>query len=287
MPNVGRTDGARVQRRMRAMPDGQVALRDVALDDKYDLTKDRVFITGTQAVIRLLMMQRERDRLAGLNTAGFVSGYRGSPIGGLDQNLLRAKKWLDRSNIVFQPGLNEELAATAVWGTQQAEIRGEGRYDGVFGVWYGKGPGVDRSGDVFRHANMAGSSKHGGVLALMGDDHTAESSTVAHQSEFHFVDVMTPILNPAGVQEIIDYGLYGYAMSRYAGVWVGLKCMHETVESTGVVDGRLDRVKIVTPTDFEMPPGGLNIRLVDPILEQEARLHDFKREAMLAFLRDN
>src|SRR5215213_4828814 len=242
------------------------ALRDVSLDDKYDLTKDRVFITGTQAIIRMLLMQRERDRRAGLNTAGFVSGYRGSPIGGLDQNLWRAKKWLQANDIVFQPGLNEELAATALWGSQQAEMRGDGRYDGVFGVWYGKGPGVDRSGDVFRHANMAGSSKHGGVLALMGDDHTAESSTVAHQSEFHFVDVMIPILNPAGVQEILDYGLYGYAMSRFCGTWVAFKCVKENIESTASVDGHIDRVKIVIPDDFQMPPGELNIRTPDAVL---------------------
>ncbi|WP_230531421.1 indolepyruvate ferredoxin oxidoreductase family protein [Microvirga roseola] len=269
------------------MTEGHVALRNVTLDDKYDLTKDRVFITGTQAIIRMLLMQRERDRLAGLNTAGFVSGYRGSPIGGLDQNLWRARKWLEQSNIVFQPGLNEELAATAVWGSQQAEIRGDGKYDGVFGLWYGKGPGVDRSGDVFRHANMAGSSKHGGVLALMGDDHTAESSTVAHQSEFHFVDVMIPILNPAGVQEILDYGLYGYAMSRFCGSWTAFKCVKENIESTASVDGSLDRVKIIMPDDFMMPPGGLNIRARDGVLDQEARLQDFKRDAMLAFVRAN
>lgn len=269
------------------MAEGHVALRSVTLDDKYDLTKNHVFITGTQAVIRMLLMQRERDRLAGLNTAGFVSGYRGSPIGGLDQNLWRARKWLDQSNIVFQPGLNEELAATAVWGSQQAEIRGDGKYDGVFGMWYGKGPGVDRSGDVFRHANMAGSSKHGGVLALMGDDHTAESSTVAHQSEFHFVDVMIPILNPAGVQEILDYGLYGYAMSRFCGTWVAFKCVKDNIESTASVDGSLDRVKIIMPDDFIMPPGGLNIRNRDGVLDQEARLQDFKRDAMMAFVRAN
>jgi indolepyruvate ferredoxin oxidoreductase len=269
------------------MAEVQTALRNVSLDDKYDLTKDRVFITGTQAVVRLLLMQRERDRLAGLNTAGFVSGYRGSPIGGLDQNLFRARKWLEPSNIVFQPGLNEELAATAVWGSQQAEMRGDGKYDGVFGMWYGKGPGVDRSGDVFRHANMAGSSRHGGVLALMGDDHTAESSTVAHQSEFHFVDVMIPILNPAGVQEILDYGLYGYAMSRFCGSWAALKCIKENIESTASVDGSLDRVKIVLPDDFIMPPGGLSIRPRDGVLEQEARLQDYKRDAMLAFVRAN
>ncbi|KMO12338.1 indolepyruvate ferredoxin oxidoreductase family protein [Methylobacterium platani] len=263
------------------------SLRPVSLDDKYDLSRDQVFVTGTQAVIRMLLMQQARDRAAGLNTAGFVSGYRGSPIGGLDQNLVRAKKVLDQAGIVFQPGLNEELAATAIWGAQQAEMRGEGRYDGVFGLWYGKGPGVDRSGDVFRHANMAGTSRHGGVLALMGDDHTAESSTVAHQSEFHFVDVMSPILNPAGVQEILDYGLYGYAMSRYCGTWVAFKCVKENIESTASVDARLDRVKIVLPDDFLMPPGGLNIRTPDGILEQEARLQDFKRDAMLAFVRAN
>ncbi|MCZ8098276.1 MAG: indolepyruvate ferredoxin oxidoreductase family protein [Burkholderiales bacterium] len=261
-------------------------LRDVSLDDKYDLAKDRVFLTGTQAIARLLLMQHERDRLAGLNTAGFVSGYRGSPLGGLDQQLMKARRQLEPRNILFQPGINEELAATACWGTQQAEMRGEGKYDGVFSLWYGKGPGVDRSGDVFRHANMAGTSPHGGVLALMGDDHTAESSTTAHQSEFHFVDVMIPILNPAGVQEILDYGLYGFAMSRFCGTWVALKCMKDTVESTTVVDGQLDRVKIVRP-DFEMPPGGLGIRPRDGILEMEARLHDWKRDAMLAFVQAN
>jgi indolepyruvate ferredoxin oxidoreductase len=181
-----------------------MALRKVTLDDKYDLGQERVFVTGFQALIRLMLMQKERDRRAGLNTAGYVSGYRGSPLAGLDTQFLRAKPFLDRYDIVFQPGINEDLAATALWGTQQAELRGEGKYDGVFGMWYGKGPGVDRTGDAFRHANFAGSSPHGGVLALMGDDHTAESSTTAHQSEYHFVDVMIPILNPAGVQEISE-----------------------------------------------------------------------------------
>ncbi|GGK45844.1 indolepyruvate ferredoxin oxidoreductase family protein [Salinarimonas ramus] len=265
----------------------KTSLREVSLDDKYDLGKERVFLTGTQAIIRMLLMQRERDRLAGLDTAGFVSGYRGSPIGGLDLNLFRAKKQLAAANVVFQPGLNEELAATAVWGSQQAQMRGEGKHDGVFGVWYGKGPGVDRSGDVFRHANMAGSAANGGVLALMGDDHTAESSTVAHQSEFHFVDVMMPILNPAGVQEILDYGLHGFAMSRFTGAWVAFKCVKDNIESTASVDASLGRVKIEIPDDFVMPPGGLNIRAGDGILEQEARLHDFKRDAMLAYVRAN
>jgi len=264
-----------------------MALNHVTLDDKYDLAKSRIYVTGYQALVRLTLMQKERDRRAGLNTAGYVTGYRGSPLGGLDQQFQRASKVLAPSDVVFQPGLNEDLAATAVWGTQAAELRGEGKYDGVFSMWYGKGPGVDRTGDVFRHANFAGTSKHGGVLALMGDDHTAESSTTAHQSEFHFVDVMIPILNPAGVQEFLDYGLYGWAMSRFTGAWVALKCMHETVESTAVIDGSLDRVKIVMPDDFLMPEGGLNIRLNDTILGMEARLHDYKRDAMLAFVRAN
>ncbi len=264
-----------------------MALRPVTLEDKYDLRQSRVFVTGYQALVRLTLMQKERDRRAGLNTAGYVTGYRGSPLGGLDYQFQRAGGVLAPNDILFHPGLNEDLAATALWGSQQAELRGEGKFDGVFGMWYGKGPGVDRTGDVFRHANCAGSSKHGGVIALMGDDHTAESSTTAHQSEFNFVNYVIPILNPAGVQEILDYGLYGWAMSRYTGAWVALKCMHETVESTAVIDGSLDRVKIVIPTDFDMPPGGLNIRLNDPILAQEARLNDYKRDAMIAFSRAN
>jgi len=259
----------------------------VSLDDKYDLGKSRVFVTGFQALVRLTLMQKERDRRAGLNTAGYVTGYRGSPLGTLDQQFMRAGGVLTKNDIKFHPATNEDLAATALSGAQHAELRGEGKFDGVFGMWYGKGPGVDRSGDAFRHANFAGTSKHGGVIALMGDDHTAESSTTAHQSEFHFVDVMIPILNPAGVQEIIDYGLYGWAMSRFTGAWTALKCMHETVESTAVVDGSLDRVKIIIPDDFAMPPGGLNVRLGDTVLGQEARLHDFKRDAMLAFVRAN
>ena len=272
-----------------------MALRDVTLDDKYDLGQRHIFVTGFQALVRLCLMQKELDRRNGLNTAGYVTGYRGSPLGNLDSQFLRAKGFLEKSDVRFQGGINEDLAATAVWGSQQAALRGEGKYDGVFAMWYGKGPGVDRTGDVFRHANLAGSAKHGGVLALMGDDHTAESSTTAHQSEYHFVDVMIPILNPAGVQEFLDYGLYGWAMSRYCGAWVALKCMHETVESTAVVDGSLDRVKIVIPEDgfdlggriFRMPEGGLNIRLNDSILGMEARLHDYKRDAMLAFVRAN
>ncbi|PZR96170.1 MAG: indolepyruvate ferredoxin oxidoreductase family protein [Stutzerimonas stutzeri] len=262
-------------------------LRTVTLDDKYDLSKQQIFLTGTQAIVRMLLTQHERDRRAGLNTAGFVSGYRGSPLGGLDQQLARAGKQLKPANIVFQPGLNEDLAATAVWGTQQAELSGEGKYDGVFSLWYGKGPGVDRTGDVFRHGNMAGTSRHGGVLCLLGDDHTAESSTNAHQTEFVLVDRMMPILNPAGVQEIMDYSLHGFALSRFAGVWVGLKCVKDNIESTASVDGSVDRVSIAIPDDFVMPPGGLSIRRELDFLDQEKRLHLYKRAAILAYLRAN
>ncbi|WP_210208229.1 indolepyruvate ferredoxin oxidoreductase family protein, partial [Rhodoplanes roseus] len=264
-------------------------LRPVTLDDRFDLAASPVLLTGYHAVIRMCLMQKARDRRAGLSTAGFVTGYRGSPLGGLDLQFQRAEAILRANDILFQPGLNEDLAATAVWGSQQAELRGEGRFDGVFGLWYGKGPGVDRSGDVLRHANCAGTSRHGGVLALMGDDHTAESSTTAHQSEFNLVNAVIPVLNPAGVQEILDYGLIGIAMSRFTGAWVGLKCVHDTVESTAVVDGDLDRVRIVIPSEdlFRMPPGGLNIRLGDTVLGMEARLQDFKRDAMLAFVRAN
>jgi indolepyruvate ferredoxin oxidoreductase len=270
-------------------------LKDVSLDDKYDLAQSRVFVTGYQAIIRMCLMQKARDRRAGLNTAGYVTGYRGSPLGGLDQQFARAEALCRQNDILCRPAINEDLAATALWGSQQAELRGEGRHDGVFGLFYAKGPGFDRSGDVFRHANSAGTSCHGGVIALMGDDHTAESSTTAHQSELGLVAYTIPVLNPSGVQEIVDYGLYGWAMSRYTGAWVGVKCLHDAVESTAVIDGSLDRLSIVVPDDpfdlggrsFCMPEGGLNIRLHDTVLDMEARLHDYKRDAMLAFVRAN
>ena len=266
-----------------------MAKRVHSLDEKFDLGVTRQLLTGTQAIVRLMLMQKARDKAAGLNTAGYVSGYRGSPIATLENAFQRAEKLIEKNDIVFHPGLNEDLAATAVWGTQQAELRGEGKYDGVFALWYGKGPGVDRSGDAFRHANHAGTSKNGGVLALLGDDHTCESSTSAHQSEFAMMDAMIPILNPAGVQELLDYGLLGYGMSRYAGVWVSLKCVKDNIESTATVDGHTDRVNIVLPAedDYAMPPGGLNIRLGDPPLDKERRLHDHKRRAVAAFARAN
>jgi indolepyruvate ferredoxin oxidoreductase len=261
--------------------------RQATLEDKYDLGVHRILVSGTQALVRAALMQHDRDRRAGLNTAGYVTGYRGSPLGGLDQQFMRAEKHLKAHNVLFEPGLNEDLAATALWGSQQAEMRGEGKYDGVFGMWYGKGPGVDRSGDVFRHANAAGSSRHGGVLALMGDDHAAESSTVPHQSEFALLDAMMPILNPAGVQEILDYSLYGLGLSRYSGTWVGIKCVHDNVESTAIIEAGPERAQIMLPTDFQMPKGGLNIRAADDRFEQELRLHTYKRFAAVAFARAN
>ena len=259
----------------------------ISLDDKYNLDVTKVFLTGAQAITRLPMMQRRRDLAAGLNTAGFISGYRGSPLGTYDQQLFQAKRFLDDHHIVFQPGVNEDIAATALWGTQQAELSGEGKYDGVFGIWYGKGPGVDRSGDAFRHANLAGTSPHGGVLVLMGDDHTCESSTTAHQSEFALVDAMIPILNPAGVQEYLDFGLYGWALSRFSGCWVGLKCVHDTISTAATVDADVSRLALRRPDDFAMPPGGLNIRRFEHPREQEARLHNFKIDAVRAFARTN
>ncbi len=263
-----------------------MTIQTVSLNDRFDLEKSPVLLNGTQALVRLMLMQKARDRAAGLNTAGYVTGYRGSPLGAVDMQMRRAEKILTASDIRFQEGLNEDLAATALWGTQQAELRGEGKYDGVFGLWYGKGPGVDRSGDVMRHANMAGTSPHGGVLMAMGDDHTGESSTVCHQSDWALVDAYMPVLSPAGVQEILDFGLYGFALGRFAGVWVGLKTMKDTVEVTSVVDGRPDRMQFVTP-DFAMPEGGLNIRLNDHWIAQEARIIDHKRFAAEAFSHAN
>ncbi len=260
-----------------------MTLSSVALDDKYTLQSGRVFITGTQALVRLPIIQHLRDRAAGTTSGCYISGYRGSPLGGYDQQLWAAGKHLTAHNIVFQPGVNEDLAATACWGTQQAHFDGDNKYDGVYAIWYGKGPGVDRTGDAFRHGNLAGSAPLGGVICLMGDDHTCESSTTAHQSEFAMVDAMMPILNPAGVQELLDYGLYGWALSRYSGCWVGLKCMKDTIDASASVNVDAARVRIVVPTDFKMPAGGLNIRWPDGPLEQEARLHTHKLEAAKAF----
>ena len=256
------------------------------LDTKYTLESGRVYLTGTQALARLPMMQRERDLTAGLNTAGFISGYRGSPLGALDLTLWKARRHLDAHHIRFQPGVNEDLAATALWGTQQVNLFPGAKYDGVFGMWYGKGPGVDRCGDVFRHANAAGTSKFGGVLAVAGDDHAARSSTVAHQTEHLFKAVMMPVLAPSGVQDYLDLGMHGWAMSRYSGCWVAFKAVADTIESSASVYIDPHRVNITQP-DYALPPGGLNIRWPDDRLVQEERLLHHKLYAALAYARAN
>jgi indolepyruvate ferredoxin oxidoreductase len=262
-------------------------LRQIArLDDWYRFETGTLFITGLQALVRLLLAQSYRDRLAGLNTAGFVSGYRGSPLGGLDRELWRAQKFLDAGQIRFQPGLNEDLAATSIWGTQQANLFPGATHDGVFALWYGKGPGVDRSGDAFKHGNAAGTSKQGGVLVVAGDDHTCKSSSLPHQSEYAFVDAMMPVLNPADVQEIVELGLFGFALSRFSGCWISLKITQETADATQTIGLLPQDLKIVTP-QFEMPPGGLNIRWPDPPNDQEYRLQRYKLAAALAFAHAN
>ena len=264
------------------------ALELVTLDDKYTLPEGRAFMSGIQALVRLPMLQRQRDAAAGLNTAGFISGYRGSPLGGYDQSLWAAKKHLAAQHIMFQPGVNEELAATAVWGTQQLEFDAANKkFDGVFGIWYGKGPGVDRCADVFKHANMAGTAPHGGVIAIAGDDHVAKSSTAAHQSDHIFKACGLPVFFPSSAQEILDLGLHAFAMSRFAGVWTSMKTIQEVVESSASIDVSPDRVKIILPTDFAMPEGGLHIRWPDAALVQEARLFDYKWYAAMAYVRAN
>ncbi|MBJ6370277.1 indolepyruvate ferredoxin oxidoreductase family protein [Sedimentitalea arenosa] len=263
-----------------------MSTQKISLTDRFDLSKSPVLLNGTQALVRLMLMQKARDRAEGHNTAGLVTGYRGSPLGAVDIQMQRAAKPLAEHDITFQLGLNEDLAATALWGSQQAGLHGDGKFDGVFGLWYGKGPGVDRSGDVIRHANMAGTSALGGVIMAMGDDHTGESSTTLHQSEWALMDAYMPIVSPAGVQEILDYGVYAFALSRFSGLWAGLKVMKDTIEVTSVVDGDPQRMQLVRP-EFEMPEGGLNIRLGDTPHAQEPRVIDYKRFAAEAFSHAN
>lgn len=260
---------------------------DYTLEHKYTRADGRIYLSGVQALVRLPLMQHLRDVAAGLDTAGFVSGYRGSPLGGLDLELWRARAHLEAAKVTFTPGLNEDLAATMVWGTQQTNLFPGATVQGVYGMWYGKGPGVDRSGDVFKHANAAGTSPFGGVLALAADDHACRSSTLPHGSEDEFVSAMMPILNPAGVQDILDMGLLGWAMSRYTGRWVGFKTIAETVESSASVDVDPFARQIVLPDDFALPPGGLSIRWPDPPVDQEMRLHRYAVAAAQAFARAN
>jgi len=267
-------------------------LADVRLEDKYIFSSGRFYLSATQALVRLLIMQRLRDEAAGLNTAGFVTGYRGSPLGGLDKALWHAQPQLDKHHIKFSPGVNEDLAATAVWGTQQVNLIGPSKYDGVFAMWYGKGPGVDRCGDVFKHMNHSGTAKHGGVLLVAGDDHSAYSSTLAHQSDHQFAAAIIPVLYPANVQDYLDLGIHGWAMSRYSGLVVGLKAISDTAESSASVDGSPFRVQVKIPEDFTMPPGGVNSRLLTgplraQVLGQEALMQDYKAYAAVAYARAN
>ncbi|MGZ8294031.1 MAG: indolepyruvate ferredoxin oxidoreductase family protein, partial [Telluria sp.] len=267
-------------------------LTTVTLDDKYTATTGNIFLSGIQALVRLPMMQRVRDAAEGLNTAGFVSGYRGSPLGGLDENLWKAKKHLEAHHVQFVPGVNEDLAATAVWGSQQVDLIGPAKYDGVFAMWYGKGPGVDRCGDVFKHMNHAGTSKHGGVLLVAGDDHGAYSSTLPHQSDHLFSASMIPVLYPCNVQEYLDLGIHGWAMSRFSGCTVAFKALADTVESSASIDADPFRVTVKIPQDFQMPEGGLNARLSSIPLGQQARnqealMQDYKIYAALAYAREN
>jgi indolepyruvate ferredoxin oxidoreductase len=267
-------------------------MREVTLEDKYTSDQGRIYLTGIQALVRLALVQRRRDQAAGLNTAGFISGYRGSPLGGLDEALWKAKKHLEAHHVKFVPGVNEELAATAVWGTQQVQLIGPSEYDGVYALWYGKGPGVDRCGDVFKHMNFAGTSAHGGVLLVAGDDHGAYSSTLPHQSDHLFSASMIPVLYPCNVQEYIELGLHGWAMSRFSGCAVAFKALADTVESSASIDADPFGVKTLLPEDFVMPEGGLNARLLSDMVgvqarKQEALMQDYKIYAALAYARAN
>jgi indolepyruvate ferredoxin oxidoreductase len=264
----------------------------VALDDKYTATSGRIYLSGVQALVRLMLVQRLRDRAEGLNTAGFVSGYRGSPLGGLDEVLWKAQPHLEANAIKFLPGVNEELAATAVWGTQQVHLTGGSNVDGVFAMWYGKAPGVDRCGDVFKHMSHAGTAPHGGVLLVAGDDHGAYSSTLPNQSDHLFAASMIPMLYPQSVEEYVELGLHGFAMSRFAGLPVGFKALADTVESSGSIPADAGHLKISLPTDFAFPPGGVHARLSSDTLglqarKQEALMHDYKIYAAIAYARAN
>ena len=260
---------------------------EIKLEDKYTLQKGVRFLTGSQALVRIPIVQNRKDKKNNLNTACYITGYRGSPLGAYDQQILKNIDYLKDHNVYFQPGINEELAATSLWGTQQSNLRGEGKYDGVFGIWYGKGPGVDRAGDALKHVNLAGTSKYGGVLALMGDDHICESSTTSHQSEFAMMDAMIPFFNPSGVQEILDYGLYGIHLSRQSGCWIGIKCVHDNVSSGATVDLDENRFTIKEVSNDFYPKDGLNIRLNDTPQAKEHRLHYNKIKFIKEFCKIN
>ena len=260
--------------------------RDISLDDKYALESGRAFMTGIHALVRLPIDIARYDHRAGHNTAGFVSGYRGSPLGGYDQQLKFAQSYLDESNVVFKEGLNEDLAATAVWGSQQTGLFPGAKYDGVFGLWYGKAPGVDRSGDVFKHANFSGVAPLGGAVAILGDDPTCKSSTLPSQSEYAMMDCEIPVLSPASVQEVLDYGLYALQMSRYSGAWTSIIALADTMDGGAVVDVDLDRLEMKTP-DMEGLTDERFIKVKDGRLEKESVHRGQRLPAAQAFARAN
>ncbi|NIS88577.1 MAG: indolepyruvate ferredoxin oxidoreductase family protein [Woeseiaceae bacterium] len=263
-----------------------MAAAHISLNDKYELDSGRVFVTGTQALLRLAMVQRRRDAAAGLNTAGFISGYRGSPMTAIDVELWRAKAQTEKDHIRFWPATNEHMAATALWGTQQVHYYNDANYDGVFGMWYGKGPGLDQSLDAMRQGNYHGTSKHGGVLVLAGDDPAMRSTVDPYHSELLFEDLLMPVLYPADIQEVFDLGLYGFELSRFSGCWVGYKLLPETIETAASIRGDHDHIQIVRP-DFEFPPDGVNSRLRDMWSFQEIRMRQYKIPAAVAFARAN
>lgn len=255
--------------------------KEMSLDDKYTAREGRVFMSGTQALVRLPMVQMWRDRAAGLKTGTYISGYRGSPLGGYDQQLQRARKFIEPLDIVFQPGVNEELAATAVWGSQQLQLSPGAKKDSILGIWYGKGPGVDRCGDVFKHGNAAGTAPNGGVLCLAGDDHGCKSSTIPHQSDHAFAAALMPMMFPSSVHEFVEMGLFAIAMSRFSGLWTGMKTIADTVETSAAVDLSGEHREFVIP-DFKFRQGGPHWRWPDPPMIQDARFQN-KGQAALAF----
>src|SRR5690242_6089061 len=280
----------------RSAMDDIPSLDTYQLSDRYDRDSGRVFLTGTQAIVRIALDQARRDRAAGLNTAGFISGYRGSPLGGVDLELWRIRDQLKAHAIEFLPAANEDLAATAVLGSQQVETQADRQVQGVFGLWYGKGPGVDRAGDALKHGNAYGASPRGGVLMVAGDDHGCVSSSMPHQSDQAFQSWHAPIVAPASVAEYLEFGLYGWALSRFYGNWVGFTALCEIVESGSTVDLDLvnarvaawaDASTVVKVTGWQPPPGGLHYRWPDmPSLQIDQRLHA-KLDAARAFARVN
>ena len=266
---------------------GSLRRPDATLEDRWEKRGEPVLLTGIQALVRVPLLRREMDQAAGWNTGGFISGYRGSPLGGFDRELFKQQQRLRDHNIVFQPGLNEDLAATACWGSQQVGLTPGATVDGVFAIWYGKGPGVDRSGDVLRHANSAGTAPRGGALALAGDDPSAKSSTVTSGCEFAFADFEIPVLDPADVAEVLEFGLKGIALSRFAGLWAGIKCVADTMDASATVLVDPARYLTTEPRGLEPSPDGLHIRLHDKPVAQEARLRHYRLPHAIAFARAN